>query len=128
MHGLWDGRRSYTRVILRDVVTEARVGLHAWERHPERPTRLVVNVEMFAHAEIGSESAETFIDYDAVHAALRAWPGRPHTDLLETLAGELANLCLALPRVQACRISVMKPDIFNDAAAAGVELYRVRET
>ncbi len=39
---------SHIRVVLRDVETEAHVGLHPWERHPERPTRLIVNVEMFA--------------------------------------------------------------------------------
>ena len=121
MDALWDPRRSYVRVVLRDVQTEAQVGLHPWERHPERPTRLSVTVEMFAYAEAGG-----YIDYDPLRAALRAWPGRPHTDLLETLAEELVALCLADPRVQACRVSVMKPDVFNEAAAAGVEFYRVR--
>ncbi len=122
MEQLWDPTRNYVRVILRDVQTQAHVGLHPWERHPERPTRLLVNIEMFAHAEPGS----TFIDYDPVRSAIQTWPARPHTDLLETLAEELATLCLADPRVQACRVSVVKPDVFNEAAAAGVEFYRVR--
>jgi len=129
MQGLWDAGRSYQRIVLKDVQTEAHIGLHPWEQHPERPTRLLVNVEMFAplpgqqgHA----ASRGTIIDYDTVRSAIRAWPARPHTPLLETLAEELVALCLANPRVEACRVSVMKPDIFNDAAAAGVEIYRVR--
>jgi len=47
---LWDGAKGYMRVILRDVEVEARVGLHPWERYPERPSRLIVNVELFTHA------------------------------------------------------------------------------
>lgn len=119
MDQLWTANRDYVRVILKDVQTEAQLGLHAWERHPERPTRLVVNVEMFAHD-------AAFIDYDPVRSAIRSWPARPHTDLLETLAEELATLCFADAHVQACRVSVMKPDIFNEVGAAGVEFYRVR--
>ena len=127
MQGLWDDRRSYVRVVLRDVQTEAHVGLHPWERHAERPTRLVVNVEMFAHHDPARpDTPATIIDYDTVRATLRTWPGRPHTDLLETLLDELADVCFLNPRVEACRISVVKPDIFNEAAAAGVEIYRLR--
>ncbi len=119
----WQPGASYVRVVLRDVTTEAQVGLHPWERHAQRPTRLLVNVEMFA----AHDPHGAFIDYDPVRDAIRSWPGRPHTDLLETLAEELVALCLAQPRVQACRVSVMKPDVFNEAAAAGVEFYRVRD-
>ncbi len=51
---------------------------------------------------------------------------RPHTELLETLAEEIVAVCFANPLVEACRVSVVKPDIFNEAAAAGIEFYRLR--
>jgi dihydroneopterin aldolase len=120
---------SYIRVVLRDIETEAHVGLHPWEKHPERPTRLIVNVEMFAPLvrPLSAESAGSILDYDPVRQALKAWPARPHTALLETLLHELVELCFRDPRVSACRVSIMKPDIFNEAAGAGVEVYQVRE-
>ena len=46
---LWDAASDYIGVVLRDVEVEAHVGLHPWEQHPERPSRLLVTVEMFAH-------------------------------------------------------------------------------
>jgi dihydroneopterin aldolase len=52
--------------------------------------------------------------------------GRPHTLLLETLLEELVSICLIDAKVEACRVSIVQPDIFNAAAAAGVEVYRVR--
>jgi dihydroneopterin aldolase len=120
---------SHIRVMLRDIETEAQVGLHPWEQHPERPTRLIVNVEMFAPLvrPLSAESPHSIVDYDPIRNALKAWPSRPHTPLLETLLHELVDLCFRDPRVSACRVSIMKPDIFNEAAGAGVEVYQVRE-
>ena len=120
---------SHIRAFLRDVATEAHVGLHPWEQHPQRPTRLIVNVEMFAPltGALTGESEATILDYDPIRAALREWPSRPHTPLLETLLHELVTVCFRNPRVTACRVSIAKPDIFNDAAGAGVEVFKVRE-
>ena len=115
-------------MFLRDVHVQASVGLHAWERHAERPSRLIVNVEMFAHAAgpVDGAGRAGIIDYDPVRRAIAAWPGRPHVDLLETLVEELVGVCFATDAVQACRVSVVKPDIFNEVAAVGVEVFRVR--
>ena len=114
------------RAILRDVQTEARVGLHPWEQHAERPTRLIVNVEMLAYSDEAVSDNSPFIDYDPVRLALKGWPARAHTPLLEGLAEELITLCFSNPRVQACKVSVVKPDVFNEAAGAGIEIFRVR--
>ena len=125
---LWDAGSDYIRVALHDVEVEAQVGLHPWERHPDRPSRLLVSVEMFAHLardHVGAH-AKPFIDYDRVRTGLKGWSARPHTPLLETLAEDAVALCFADPAVEACRVFVVKPDIFNDAAGAGVEIYRVR--
>jgi|SRR5579859_1767124 7,8-dihydroneopterin aldolase/epimerase/oxygenase len=125
---LWDASADYIRVALHDVELEAHVGLHPWERHPERPSRLLINVEMFAHLgrDPAGGHAKPVIDYDRVRSGLRGWTSRPHTPLLETIAEEVVALCFGDPAVEACRVSVVKPDVFNDAAGAGVEIYRVR--
>ena len=124
----WDAGADYIRVVLRDVEVDAHVGLHPWERHPERPSRLLVTVEMFAHLARGHTAggATPTIDYDRVRQGLRGWSSRPHTPLLETLAEEAVELCFADAAVEACRVAIVKPDIFNEAVGAGVEIYRVR--
>ncbi len=120
---------SHIRAFLRDVATEAHIGLHPWEQHPQRPTRLIVNVEMFAPltTSLATESEATILDYDPIRAALKDWPTRPHTALLETLLHELVTVCFRNPRVTACRVSIAKPDIFNEAGGAGVEVFKIRE-
>ena len=123
----WDSSRDYIRVVIKDLHIEAQVGLHKWEQHPERPTRLILNVEMFAHLDKNtSHDKATIVDYDLVRNAVRTWPTRPHTPLLETLVEEVIALCFKNPRVEACRVSLVKPDIFNEVDAVGVEIYRKR--
>jgi dihydroneopterin aldolase len=118
--------RDHVRVILADVMVERRCGVHPWERHPERPNRLKITVEMFAPLPLGPVGAREVIDYDHVRDFLKTFPSLPHTDLLETIVEEITATCFENKRVAACRVSVLKPDIFNEAAAAGIEVFRTR--
>ena len=119
----WRTASDSVRVFLKDVVVDLSVGLHPWERHPERPTRLVINVEMFADWPLADGA---FINYDHVRQRILSWAGRPHVELLETLAEEVVSACFELPLVQACKVQVAKPQVFNEAAGAGVEIFRKR--
>jgi dihydroneopterin aldolase len=113
-------------VKLNNVVVECRCGIHPWEKHPERPNRLSINVTMFAKLNCRRIEQFGYIDYDHIRDFLKTFPGRPHTDLLETLLDEIIEKCFADERVDACRVSILKLDIFNETEAAGVEAYRTR--
>lgn len=115
------------RVKIRGLVTERRVGIHPWEQHAERPNRLLIDVDLEGdHQPPGPDGARTIIDYDAIREAVRGWPALPHTPHLETLAEELLDLCFANPAVGRARVSILKPDIFNEAAGVGIEITRSR--
>ena len=123
----WRHAGDHVRVLLSDVAVDVRIGLHPWERHPERPTRLIVNVEMFAAWPLPKTGADGgFIDYDRVRDHVAGWRDRDHVELLETLVEELIGVCFSLSPVEACRVRITKPDIFPEAAAAGVEIFRRR--
>lgn len=114
-------------MMIRDLVTEVRLGLHPWERHPEKPQRIVVNVELYAAPQAcGIKGHSSIVDYDYIRAALKKWPRRKHTVFIETLLDELIKLCFKDSRVEAARVSIFKPDIYNEAGGAGVEVYKVR--
>jgi dihydroneopterin aldolase len=123
----WTAESGYVRMMIRDLVTEVRLGLHPWERHPEKPQRIVVNIELYAAPKSAKyKDVSAVVDYDYIRNALRKWPRRKHTVFIETLLEELVKLCFKDKRVQACRVSIFKPDIYNEAAGAGVEVYKVR--
>lgn len=119
----WRTASDHVRVFLKDVVVDLSVGLHPWERHPERPTRLLINIEMFADWPLPDGG---FLNYDHVRNRIASWKGREHVDLLETLAEELVTACFELEHVAACCVRVEKPQVFNEAGGAGVELFRKR--
>jgi dihydroneopterin aldolase len=118
---------DYLCARLRRVEVEVRVGLHPWELHPEKPTRLWVDVDLYMLDPPRQPTGlYEVIDYDRVRNYLRGWESRPHTPLLETLAAELIEFGFEDERVDAVRVCLLKPDIFNETRGAGVEMFRRR--
>ncbi len=113
------------RTFLKDIETEANIGLHPWEQFKERPTRLLITVELFSDVLVSFTpgSAHDFIDYDVVRDHVRAFKNRPHVLLLEELIQDIVALCMKFDRLTACRVAIRKPDIFNEVDEAGVEVY-----
>jgi dihydroneopterin aldolase len=105
---------------------ELGIGIHPWERHPERPNKLRVDVEMFVPLAAVRATGDGIVDYDAVRSLVRSWRGRPHVEFLETLAEELLAECFRDGRVAAARVAITKTQIFPEAAGAGIEVFRPR--
>jgi dihydroneopterin aldolase len=124
---MWRRDAGWECVALRGVTVRVRVGLHAFER--ERPQRVAVDVELYRRHDGGRRAdLATCLDYDRLRRYLvEEWPARPHTDLLEDLAEDLVAFCLGDPRVEACRVTVRKPDIYAGQGVPEVQLYRLRE-
>jgi dihydroneopterin aldolase len=118
---------DHVRIRLVNLITEARCGVHPWEQHPERPNRLTVNVDLYAPLGEGPMEAQEYINYDHIRDFLKEFPARPHTRLLETIVDEIVEQCFRCTRVDSCRVSVLKQDIFNEAEGAGVEAFRTRK-
>jgi len=123
-----DQNRDYVRVRLHNISTEAKCGVHPWEQHPERPNRLRVDVDLYARLDPGPSSTDEIIDYDPVRNFIKSFPNRPHTDLLETLVNEIIEQCFNIKRVESCRVSILKLDIFNETEGVGIENYRTRNS
>jgi dihydroneopterin aldolase len=126
---LWDGHASYERVALEDLTVELQVGVDPWERAPGKAQRLLVTVEMFRHRDrFTGTSVADCVNYDRVyrHIAAHWTPDRAHVDLLEPLLEELVAVCFEDARVQACRVAIRKPHVYNGQAVPVVEVYRLR--
>ncbi len=123
----WTGENGYARMMIRDLETHIRLGVHAHERIPDKPQRIIVNVEMFADGKshLEGEGLASVIDYDPIHAAIAGVEEDPHVLLIETLLEELIALCFRDERVRACKVSIVKPDIY-DAGRGGRRNFRVR--
>jgi dihydroneopterin aldolase len=113
-------------VALDEVCVNISCGLHPWERHPERPTRLMVSARLYAPLLTARAADAPIIDYDVVRQRILDLENHGHIDLLETVADLIVDSCFQDPRVTACSLSIRKPDIYNESRGAGIDLFRTR--
>lgn len=101
-----------------------RIGILDFER--EGPQTVVISLAI-AVAE-GLPPGD-YVSYAPVveHLIALSESGR-HIDLVEDLAGEIFAFLFADPRIAGARVTVMKPDIFAQAAGVGVTVERVNTT
>lgn len=119
---------SYVKIILDQVELNVRIGLHDHEKEGGRSQRIIVDVALYIAPRpyLKDVTHKTIIDYDHIYKALQDWADRPHTLLIETYINELLELCFQDERIEACCVALSKPDIYEDVARAGVEVFMTR--
>jgi dihydroneopterin aldolase len=122
---LADSTSNLRHVFLRDIVLEARIGVHAHEHGAPQRIRINVDLAVTDHRG-GPDELDQVVDYEAVATTVRRIVGQQHVKLVETLAETIASACLNDQRVFLARIRVEKLDVFDDIGSAGVEVERRR--
>ncbi len=116
------------RIFLREVVLDANIGAHAFEK--EASQRLVVNVDLFvtlAGTTPKEDKLSEVLDYDFVARTIKERIARGHIHLQETLVDDIARTLLAHPLVVAARVASEKPDIYDDVEAVGIEVFHFKD-
>jgi 7,8-dihydroneopterin aldolase/epimerase/oxygenase len=98
------------RITLSGIEVFGRHGVLPHER--EHGQRFVVDVvlEVDLAAAAGSDRLADTVDYGGLAAAVAAVVGGEPADLIETVAGRVADLALADERVAAVEVTVHKPN------------------
>jgi len=121
-----DARASIRHVFVRDLVLECSIGVHQFEK--ESRQRVRVNLDLAVREGNGSGRLEdnlaNVVCYERLSDGVRAIVGQGHVNLVETLAEDVARMCLGDSRVRSARVRVEKLDIMADAASVGVEIER----
>ena len=114
---------------IRHLQLSVFLGVYPEEQVAPRPA--VADIELgldLSRAAVSDSLADT-VDYDALSQTIRAAccaPSRRYA-LVERLAGEIADLCLAFDsRIETVRITVGKPGAVTDAETVEVEVSRHR--
>lgn len=120
--------QSCITVFLDDIDVVMSIGICGHERAADFKQTVRVSVKLYQNkARLAVGGIEDCLDYSKIHDFVAAWADRDHVDLVETLAAELTDKCLEDKRVDACRVRISKPDIYQDTDAVGIEIYRKRE-
>ena len=117
--------RGLRRVFIRDLILQARIGIHDHERAQSQP--IVINIDASVE-EVTSAIADTITDvvcYETLTLQIKDVIARGHTDLVEVLAENIADTLLRDQRIMRLRIRLEKPDAIDEAAGVGVEIERL---
>ena len=117
------------RLSLLGMRFEARHGVHAWEKQTAQP----FEVDLILHADLGPaverDDLASTADYGGLHALVREIVEGRSFDLIEALAGAIADAALAATDpavVDAVEVRVRKPKAPIDGAFDTVEAALMR--
>lgn len=120
-----DARRGIRHVFVRDLMQMCAIGVHDHERGGTQRVRLNLDLAVYeGEASSVADDIKNVVCYEEITNAVRAVCRRDHINLVETLAEDIAQVCLAHAQVRSVRVRVEKLDVFEDVSSVGVEIER----
>jgi len=124
-----DADSGHRLVFVRGLELMARLGIHPHEK--AGPQRILLSIELVVRDDaapdhVGPDDVRRIVDYQHLVETARAVVATGHVLLVETLAERMAMAALADMRVLRARVTVEKPDAFDDVASVGVVVERRR--
>jgi FolB domain-containing protein len=113
------------RIYVRELAVDTVIGVYAREKLA--PQRILVSLDIAAEetGEPGSDRLADVVDYDRIVATARTLARQGNVALLETLAERIAGETLQIDqRILTVRVSISKPEIYDDAKTVGIEIER----
>ena len=119
-------------VVIDDLRLRLFIGVHEHEKRARQ--EVAITVHMFVPEtlipETGAPRSDDLADYvsyaEIVDQLKQRAASTRHTNLVETLAEEVAALALADPRVASAVVDVRKTEIIPEAKGVGVIIHRQR--
>ena len=111
------------RIFVRDYTLPMEIGAYDFERGRAQNVRFSVEAEIEPIARDARSMADIY-SYDVILDAIRRLAGRGHTDLVETLALDLADAVLDDRRIRQVTVTVEKLEL--GPQAVGISLTRSR--
>ncbi|NQV48079.1 MAG: dihydroneopterin aldolase [Rhodospirillaceae bacterium] len=121
-----DARAAIRHVFVRDLELKCSIGVHQHEREAKQRVRINLDLavrEADMNGQLNDDLGNV-VCYESLTDGVRAIVAGDHVNLVETLAEDIAAMCLEDTRVRSARVRVEKLDIVSDAASVGVEIER----
>ncbi len=119
-----DALAHLRHVFIRDLVLTCSIGVHKHERKKPQRVRFNVDLGVLENDQPLRDDLANVVCYEEIATGIRGIVASGHVNLVETLAEDVASMCLQDPRIRSVRVRVEKLDIFSDATSVGVEIER----
>lgn len=114
------------KIIIKNLLVRGIIGINEWER--TQPQDILINIEIEADLRQAGESdnLEDSVNYRTISKQVIAHAETAQRLTVESLAEDIAALCLAEAKAQSVRVRVEKPGAVRFAKSVGVEIERSR--
>jgi len=114
------------RVFVKDLLLRAIIGINDDERVKKQDVLVNIELEADCRPAAASDAIEDAVNYREIAKSTIDLVETSRFFLVERLAEEIANVCLADPRVTKVRVTVEKPTAVRFAKSVGVSIERGR--
>lgn len=118
-----DARNRIRHVFIRDLTLTCRIGVHRHEHISQQRVRINLDLAVMDNRDLNDDFSNV-VCYERIADGVREIVTGRHIKLVETLAEDVAVLCLVDQRVSSVRVRIEKLDAFSDASSVGVEIER----
>jgi dihydroneopterin aldolase len=125
-NGLAEAPPPVYRIIVHDLVIPWRIGVRAHEEERRQRVRLNLELMVRVQQDPAADDYQEVICYDTIVERIRSMANSGHVKLAETVAHNVAMMCLEDPRSEAITVHVEKLEAIHDAASVGVKIHRSR--
>ena len=119
-----DGVRKIRHVFIHDMVIDCSIGIYTHEKEHEQRVRINLDLAVGEGDHLINDDIRNVISYEDMAKGVEAIIAAGHINLVETLAENIAEMCLLDKRVFSARVRVEKLDIIASAESVGVEIER----
>ncbi|MCK4907216.1 MAG: dihydroneopterin aldolase [Spirochaetes bacterium] len=115
------------KIYIRDLLLRCIIGLNEEERNNKQD--VIINIVLFADLKKASKSdnISDSCNYKTIKKSIIGLVENSSFLLIETMAGNISDLCLADDKIDAVKITVDKPGALRFTKSVAVEIFRERE-
>ncbi len=109
---------------IEDLLVRAIVGINPDERENRQDVMITVRLEADLRPAARTDSIDDAVNYKSIKKSIIAFVEESSFQLVETLAEEVAQVCLKDSRVERVRVHLRKPGALRFARSVGVCIER----
>jgi len=113
-------------VFVRDLIVDASIGIHDHEKNGPQRVRINLDLSVVDDYFHDADNVDDVVCYEEVVYETKAIINQGHIFLVETLAEQIAERVLRMPKTLSVRVRIEKLDVLKDACSVGIEIERTR--
>jgi len=115
------------RIRIKNINVDILIGINPEEKINKQSVIINALLVTDCRKAAGSDDIADAVDYSVIHDRIIEHAYSTHYGLIETLAENVASICLENKAVSECTVSIDKPEALEFAESVSVEITRSRK-